>query len=320
MDLTQHLLRDEGSSTLLQLTPNDLCSLSRVSKSLQLGATPALYRVVHLVFRIMRHSSMAYPHQLDNYADCARRQCIFCKTIQQRPELAQQVRKISWTLSFERRPYPPLSEPEAFYRMLHPEDLSDSAKLKIKNASDLKPRIVWETFLLLKEVHTLDLRMHNDWTLSLVSSADLPPAILFPKAQAIRLHGLTTPDFTATILSHSTSRVKKLDIDHLMVGNMYTDGPQSYVGWSKFVQEALPSLTSLTFRKRGAFSPREAFNAAEEQEAFVELARALEVARESIQHICIMSTSADYGCVAYSIGPGEEPVSQRHFRELLVPT
>lgn len=213
--------------------------------------------------------------QLDNYVDCARRQQIFCETILQRPELAKLVREISWTLSFSKRPYPPLSQIES------DNVPSDSTLLKLDNAIDLKPRTVWATFSLLGEVKSLELRMQYDWKpRGSLSPANVAPPILFPKAQAVGLNGPITKELAATILSHNTSRIKVLDIDHLLVDSYEL---QTYLGWSYHVQEALPSLTSLTYRKKGAFSPQEPFNAAEEQEAFAELAAALEIARESIQ-------------------------------------
>lgn len=124
-----------------------------------------------------------------------------------------------------------------------------------------------------------------------------------------------------SILSHNPQRIKALDIDHIMVdSNLKGHDLQTYLGWSHLVQQTLPSLTSLTFRKTGASSPDEPFDSAREREAFAEVASALEVARKSIQWIVIGSTDAQHGCLIYGIEPNEEYVSQRNFREVLLPT
>lgn len=301
MNLVQYLAGDEGSITLPLISPYDLCSLCRVNKACQLITTPSLYHRIDLTFRIIRPSGQVHSQQIDNYADCARRQRIFCETIHQRPELAKWVYSISWTLSFPNLPI-----------HVDPKWGVDSAT----------PRAVWETFSLLTRVQSLHLRMHRDsgWKpLDSASSDDDPPAILFPNAQSIRLHGYITTEFAMKILSHNSSRIQRLDFDHLKVdGSPYYKCPL-YLGWSGLVQGALPSLKALTFRSIGARSPGEPFNAAEEQEAFAEVAGALDIARASIQQVYIVSTTADHGCLRYNWNPHLPSVSERHFEELVVP-
>lgn len=247
--------------------------------------------------------------QIDNYTECYRRQRLFCETIHQRPELAKFVRELSWTLSF-----PELSPA-----------LSARWQNYIEPFGNATPSAVWQTFSLLEEIHTLDLRVHPDYfpPPGTPHPFTLTPATLFPNAQAIKLSGTFRPEFNArSILCHNTSRIKCLDIDHMkflqFASARYKTG--TYIGWSKLVQDALPSLKSLTFRKTGASSPEEPFDAAEERKAFAELVMVLEAARESIEYIGLVTTHSNYGCVFFPIVLGAVPVSQGHFQELLLPT
>jgi hypothetical protein len=142
----------------------------------------------------------------------------------------------------------------------------------------------------------------------------MAPSSLFPNARTVKLAGNCSVAFAKTITSYNTARIRHLAIDHL---KFHESG---IVGWSALVSSALPTLTSLTFRKTGAYSPHEPFDADVERAAFTELAAALESVRPSIQYIHIGSTSAPRGCVIYAIVPGQKGVSQANFEKMVLPT
>lgn len=323
MNLVEHLTSDAGYHTLLCMPSGDLNALCRTCKTTQLSATAFLYRHVELLFRIIRHSSMMHT-QLDNFTDCYRRQRLFCETIIARPDLAPLVRKLSWTIDFPILPdKPPTSWEQPV--LSNPDDDSPFMKLRyyylqtggpFRPPTDpfqsARPKNVWQTFLLLKNVKALDLRIHDQPTYA--SPFSSAPSDIFPNAHTVKLGGTCREEFVMAVISHNPTRIRHLVIDHLTLHN------SGIVGWSALVKSALPSLISLTFRKKGAYSPKQPFDDAAERAAFRELAAALESVRESIRFICIGSTSAPQGCVVYGIRPGDTPVSQGNFEDLVLPT
>lgn len=314
---------------MLLLPPRDLNALCRVCKDSHDCVTAALYRRVELLFVIYRHSNMVQHQQLDNYTDCYRRQRLFCDTVIARPELGKHVREISWTLSFPvipEHPLPPWKAPElpdsddddpiSQLRRQHME-LAGPFEAPTDPFQSARPLQVWKTFSLIDQVLSVDLRFHQSYErFPDPSPYSFSPSVLFPNAQAVKLSGPCSVEFAQTIFSHNTPRIKSLSIDHLDSISDYT----VFLGWSALVKSALPTLSSLEFRKIGAISPGEPFDSAGERSAFTELATALETARDSIQYIHIGSTVADHGCVVYSIGIHDTTVSQGHFEELILPT
>lgn len=326
MNLVQLLTGDEGSAALSHISPNDLSSLCRVSKACQLTATPLLYRRVELVF----HFKIPIPWmtQIDDHTNCYRRQRLFCETMSLRPDLAKLVRSLLWTLSFPLIPTEPEEMSDTEYTdygdedYLHETDPSEAAK----------PYAVWEAFTLMDRVSSLDLRMHHSENdIGIISKEPSPcdsvPTILFPTAHTIRLSGLFPAEDTKilkSILSHAPSRIKCLDIDHMVSHEstrFTTYWSEIFVGWSNLIfipGKTLPSITSLTYCQTGAFSLERSGISTQERESFSELSKAFEIVRSSIQHIRILITPLPrHGCVREEQDPD---VPQRHFAELLVPT
>ena len=329
VDLIEHLNSDAGYQTLSYMQSGDLNVLCRTCRSIQFRSTAYLYHYVELLFRISRESNMTHG-QLDNFTDCYRRQRLFCETILARPDLAPLVQGLTWTIDIPILPdkplepwtYPVLSDEEPgeddpmgqlFYQYIQmagpfqpPTDPFQSAR----------PNQLWPTFLLLEYVKILDLRIHdyNSIDTAELSPFSAAPSSLFPNAHTVKLAGTCCISFAKTIISYNTARIRHLAIDHLKFHD------SSIVGWSALVNSALPTLTSLTFRKTGAFSPDEPFDSDMELAAFAELATALESARSSIRDVHIGSTNAPRGCVVYCIVPGQKGVSQANFEKMVLPT
>jgi hypothetical protein len=331
MDLIEHLSGDAGHQTLIFMSTGDLSMLCRACKASQLNATPFLYRRVELLFQIFRHDSMDQD-QLDNFTDCYRRQRIFCETILARPDLASLVRELSWTIHFPVLPDEPLEpwmppvppDPDdnnpLVWFLHHNRMMAGPFQAPTDPFQSAKPDQVWQTFLLLENVRDLDLRVKDDTIsepdaqLATPSPFSKAPSTLFPNAHTVKLAGTCRLEFAKAVLSYNPARIRHLTINHL---RLHGTGA---IGWSVLVQSALPALTSLTFRKTGAYAPDEPFDTVEERAAFTELTTVLESARESLRYIYIGSTFAPHGCMVFGIMHGETPVSQGIFQELVVPT
>jgi hypothetical protein len=329
-DFVNHLNSDAGYQTLSYMQSGDLNVLCRTCKAIQLRSTAYLYHHVDLLFHISRESSRMQG-QLDNFTDCYRRQRLFCETILARPDLAPLVQELTWTIDIPILPDNPLElwsypvfpdeEPgeddpmgQLFYQYIQmagpfqpPTDPFQSAR----------PNQLWPTFLLLENVKILDLRIHdyNSIDTAELSPFSAAPSSLFPNAHTVKLAGTCCIVFAKTIISYNTARIRHLAIDHL---KLHDSG--RVVGWSALVNNALPTLTSLTFRRTGVHSPDEPFDSDGELAAFAELAMALESARSSIRDVHIGSTTAPSGCIVYCLVPWEKGVSQANFEKMVLPT
>ena len=327
MDLVGHLNSDAGHQTFIYLPSGDLHALCRTCSAIQIRSTAYLYRHVELLFYIIRESNMMQD-QLDNFTDCYRRQRLFCETILARPDLAPLVQELTWTIDIPILPDKPL-EPWAYPTLPENEPGEDDPMGRLfyhsivmagpfQPPTDLfqsaRPNQLWPTFLLLENVKILDLRIH-DYSIDTaeLSPFSAAPSSLFPNAHTVKLAGTCSISFAKTIISYNTARIRHLAIDHLKFHD------SSIVGWSALVNSALPTLTTLTFRKTGAFSPDEPFDSDMELAAFAELATALESARSSIRDVHIGSTNAPRGCVVYCIVPGQKGVSQANFEKMVLP-
>jgi hypothetical protein len=331
MDLIEHLSSDAGHQTLIFMSTGDLLMLCRACKASRFIATLFLYRRVELLFHVFRHENMDQ-EQLDNFTDCYRRQRIFCETILARPDLGFLVHELSWTIHFPVLPDTPLKPwmppvpPDTddnnplMWFLYHNRMMAGPFQAPTDPSQSARPDQVWQTFLLLENVRDLDLRVKDDTTSEPDGQLTTPPpfskvpSTLFPNAHTVKLAGTCRLEFAKAVLSYNPARIRYLTIDHL---RFHETGA---IGWSALVQSALPALTSLTFRKTGAYSPDEPFDAVEERAAFTELATVLESARESLRYIYIGSTFAPVGCMVFGIMPGQTPVSQGIFQELVVPT
>lgn len=86
----------------------------------------------------------------------------------------------------------------------------------------------------------------------------------------MKLFGPFDSEFPGRILSHNTSKIKALDINHVTFRGSQHES-KVYPQWSNLVWEALPSPTSLTLWKTSASLSAEPFGAAEEQRVSVAL-------------------------------------------------
>jgi hypothetical protein len=266
MDLIEHLSSDAGHQTLIFMSTGDLLMLSQACNASWLMATPFLYRRVELLFRVFGHENMDQD-QLNNFTDCYRRQRIFCETILARPDLASLVQELSWTIHFHVLPDTPLKpwmppvppDPDdnnPLIRFLyHNRMMAGPFQAPTDPSQSARPDQVWQTFLLLENVRDLDLRIKDDATSEPDGQPTTPPpfskvpSTLFPNAHTVKLAGTCRLEFAKAVLSYNPARIWHLTIDHLQFHETGT------IGWSAFVQSALPALTSLTFRKTGPMNP-----------------------------------------------------------------
>lgn len=313
MSFVQHLIGDVGYETLRFLSPKHLCALSLICRTSASYVTAALYHHIELVFIIFVEYGMDQ-EQEDNYADCRRRQALFCEAILGRPELAKLVRKLSWTLNLSHVPVKLPPGPDSDQEQLRWENDLWSMDAKYEDIKPPPTDQVWQTLSLLDGVTSLNLQLHAFYS----DPFSRAPTFLFPKAHTIKISGPFNEGFAEAIFSHNPSRIQSLTIEHPRdAGRRYV----YYTGWSRSIKGSIPTLKSFTCIKSGYDSSEEpGYDAEVERLAFKELADVVDGARECIEYIRIACEEVDGGCCEYWIEDWETPVTQGHFQEQLLPT